>query len=325
MGGRPARPGGPGPRQRSALQPRGLARRRVQGQADDDPRRRPSPIARPARAAAPNRARGRPAAAPATATAGSARQQGFFTHRAHLPDLPRRRADDRKAVQGLRRARAACARRRPSRSTSRRGRGRHPHPPGRRGRGRPARRAAGRSLHLRQPRAAPRSFSATAPTSSAACRSRSRRRRSAARSRCRPSTAAAPASPSRPGRSTGHQFRLRGKGMPVLRSPARGDMYIQAMVETPVNLTKRQQELLREFEKAGENGKDQPGKRGLLRPGQGILRGSARVAGGAARADEPERPPASNGLQDLVFTHPGVTSARQSTSRANTASCAWIS
>lgn len=56
------------------------------------------------------------------------------------------------------------------------------------------------------------------------------------------------------GTQTGHQFRLRGKGMSVLRSTARGDMYVQANVETPVNLSKRQQELLREFEKEGEEG-----------------------------------------------------------------------
>lgn len=54
-----------------------------------------------------------------------------------------------------------------------------------------------------------------------------------------------------PGTQSGHQFRLKGKGMSVLRSPARGDMFVQAIVETPVNLTKKQQELLREFEKAG--------------------------------------------------------------------------
>ena len=66
------------------------------------------------------------------------------------------------------------------------------------------------------------------------------------------------------GTQSGHQFRLRGKGMTVLRSPARGDMYIQAVVETPVNLTKRQQELLREFEKAGENGKTNPESEGFF-------------------------------------------------------------
>ncbi|MBV9825680.1 MAG: molecular chaperone DnaJ [Alphaproteobacteria bacterium] len=66
------------------------------------------------------------------------------------------------------------------------------------------------------------------------------------------------------GTQSGHQFRLRNKGMTVLRSPSRGDMYIQAVVETPVNLTKRQQELLREFEKAGENGKTNPESEGFF-------------------------------------------------------------
>ncbi len=67
-----------------------------------------------------------------------------------------------------------------------------------------------------------------------------------------------------PGTQSGHQFRLRGKGMTVLRSPVRGDMYINAIVETPVNLTKRQQELLREFEQAGENRKTSPESEGFF-------------------------------------------------------------
>jgi molecular chaperone DnaJ len=50
------------------------------------------------------------------------------------------------------------------------------------------------------------------------------------------------------GTPTGKQFRLKGKGMPVLRSPRIGDMYIQVVVETPQNLTRRQRELLEEFE-----------------------------------------------------------------------------
>ena len=66
------------------------------------------------------------------------------------------------------------------------------------------------------------------------------------------------------GTQSGHQFRLRGKGMTVLRSPARGDMFIEATVETPVNLNKRQQELLREFEKAGEGGKTHPESEGFF-------------------------------------------------------------
>jgi len=67
-----------------------------------------------------------------------------------------------------------------------------------------------------------------------------------------------------PGTQSGHQFRLRGKGMTVLRSNVRGDMYIHAIVETPVNLNKRQQELLREFEKAGENRKTNPESEGFF-------------------------------------------------------------
>jgi molecular chaperone DnaJ len=67
-----------------------------------------------------------------------------------------------------------------------------------------------------------------------------------------------------PGTQTGHQFRLKGKGMTVLRSTARGDMFIEAVVETPVNLTKRQQELLREFEKAGESQRTHPESEGFF-------------------------------------------------------------
>lgn len=54
------------------------------------------------------------------------------------------------------------------------------------------------------------------------------------------------------GTQNGHQFRLRGKGMSILRSSTRGDMYIHTHVETPVKLNKRQKELLKEFEKGGE-------------------------------------------------------------------------
>ena len=53
------------------------------------------------------------------------------------------------------------------------------------------------------------------------------------------------------GVQSGHQFRLRGKGMTVMRSTVRGDMYVQSVIETPVNLTAKQRDLLKEFEKAG--------------------------------------------------------------------------
>jgi molecular chaperone DnaJ len=51
------------------------------------------------------------------------------------------------------------------------------------------------------------------------------------------------------GTQSGRRFRLQGKGMPVLRSKQTGDMYVQVIVETPQNLTKRQRELLAEFER----------------------------------------------------------------------------
>ena len=51
------------------------------------------------------------------------------------------------------------------------------------------------------------------------------------------------------GTQNGKQFRLKGKGMPVLRQPTIGDLYIQVAIETPQNLTKRQRELLEEFER----------------------------------------------------------------------------
>jgi molecular chaperone DnaJ len=51
------------------------------------------------------------------------------------------------------------------------------------------------------------------------------------------------------GSQSGRRVRLSGKGMPVLRQKQTGDMYVQLRVETPQNLTKRQRELLAEFEK----------------------------------------------------------------------------
>ena len=51
------------------------------------------------------------------------------------------------------------------------------------------------------------------------------------------------------GMQTGRRFRLQGKGMPVLRSRQSGDMYVQVVVETPQKLTKKQRELLAEFDR----------------------------------------------------------------------------
>ena len=52
------------------------------------------------------------------------------------------------------------------------------------------------------------------------------------------------------GTKTGEEFRLRSMGMPVLRSKLTGDMYIQVEVETPKNLSRKQKDLLRQFEEA---------------------------------------------------------------------------
>ncbi len=55
------------------------------------------------------------------------------------------------------------------------------------------------------------------------------------------------------GSQSGRQMRLRGKGMPALRGGGVGDMFIELAVETPVNLTSRQKELLREFDELADN------------------------------------------------------------------------
>ena len=55
------------------------------------------------------------------------------------------------------------------------------------------------------------------------------------------------------GSQSGRQMRLRGKGMPALRGGQMGDMFIEMAVETPVNLTVRQKELLQEFEILSED------------------------------------------------------------------------
>lgn len=55
------------------------------------------------------------------------------------------------------------------------------------------------------------------------------------------------------GSQAGRQMRLRGKGMPALRGGGAGDMFIELAVETPVNLTSRQKEILKEFENLSED------------------------------------------------------------------------
>jgi molecular chaperone DnaJ len=67
------------------------------------------------------------------------------------------------------------------------------------------------------------------------------------------------------GTQTGEQIRVRGKGFSVLRSAVRGDLYIQVLVETPQHLTRRQRELLEEFEaEAEKHAKGSPESEGFF-------------------------------------------------------------
>jgi molecular chaperone DnaJ len=66
------------------------------------------------------------------------------------------------------------------------------------------------------------------------------------------------------GTQSGQRNRLKQKGMSVLRSSSRGDMYVELAVETPVQLTKRQRELLKEFAEEGEAHKTHPESAGFM-------------------------------------------------------------
>ena len=65
------------------------------------------------------------------------------------------------------------------------------------------------------------------------------------------------------GTQSGRRFRLQGKGMPVLRARQTGDMYVQVVVETPQKLTKKQRELLTEFDRLS-SASTQPESSGFL-------------------------------------------------------------
>jgi molecular chaperone DnaJ len=79
------------------------------------------------------------------------------------------------------------------------------------------------------------------------------------------------------GTQTGRRLRLQAKGMPVLRSKQLGDMYVQVVVETPQNLTKRQRELLTEFQKlsSSETNPESAGFFGRVKEFFGTRAGSA--------------------------------------------------
>ena len=73
-----------------------------------------------------------------------------------------------------------------------------------------------------------------------------------------------------PGTQSGHVLRLKGKGMSILRRSSRGDMYIQINVETPIHLTKRQKELLEEFNELSDSKKTNPASFGFFSKIKGL-------------------------------------------------------
>ncbi|MCP4327510.1 MAG: molecular chaperone DnaJ [Alphaproteobacteria bacterium] len=66
------------------------------------------------------------------------------------------------------------------------------------------------------------------------------------------------------GTQSGGRFRLRGKGMTELHGGHRGDMYVEVQVETPVNLSKKQRDLLQEFDDAGKGRSTSPQSEGFF-------------------------------------------------------------
>ena len=167
---------------------------------------------------------------------------------AHLRRLPGPRPGHRQSMPELHRLRPRHARAHALGQCAGRRRGRHPHPPCRRGRGGSARRA-GRATSTSSCRSSPHPFF----------------QRDGADLHCRVPISMVTAAlggefdvPTIDGGKTrvkvpegtqsGRRFRLGGKGMPVLRARETGDMYVQVLVETPQKLTKRQKELLQEFE-----------------------------------------------------------------------------
>jgi len=81
------------------------------------------------------------------------------------------------------------------------------------------------------------------------------------------------------GAQSGRRFRLQAKGMPVLRQRQYGDLYVQVVVETPQKLTKKQRELLAEFDRLSST-ETQPESSGFLGKVKEFLDGLGGRGGG---------------------------------------------
>ena len=66
------------------------------------------------------------------------------------------------------------------------------------------------------------------------------------------------------GTQSGAILKVKGKGIPVLRGEGRGDEFVKVKVLTPKNLSKRQKELLQEFESGGNDSKNHPEKKSFF-------------------------------------------------------------
>ncbi len=73
------------------------------------------------------------------------------------------------------------------------------------------------------------------------------------------------------GTQSGKEFRLKGKGMSLMRQSSRGDMYVKVQVETPVNLSSKQKELMKEFSKLAEKENNSPESQGFFDKIKGLF------------------------------------------------------
>lgn len=76
------------------------------------------------------------------------------------------------------------------------------------------------------------------------------------------------------GTQSGQLFRLKEKGMPILRKNKRGDLHVRVIVETPQKLTKEQKELLKEFSQKSKSSKTNPQSEGFLKKMRGLFASS---------------------------------------------------
>ncbi len=76
------------------------------------------------------------------------------------------------------------------------------------------------------------------------------------------------------GAQTGKRMRLKGKGMPSLRSGQHGDLYVELFVETPRNLSSKQKEILREFSESCDEDTN-PEHKGFISRVKGFFDASA--------------------------------------------------